>query len=256
MAGAVVDIGEQSVHWHRVADVEALQRIATQRIVAAAAVAIERHGRFAIVLSGGTTPQAVYRSLRSADTDWSRWHIYFGDERCLPADDPARNSRMTAQAWLDHVPVPFSQLHVIVAESGAEIAAQHYSDVLRGVEDFDLVLLGLGEDGHIASLFAGHDWGTTADAADVLAVHGAPRPPPQRVSLSAARLSRTSAALCLVTGESKRDAVIRWRAGADIPARAIRPRNGVDVLVESRLLPPPAHAVSATDQPSPSVASA
>ncbi len=98
------------------------------------------------------------------------------------------------------------------------------------------MLLGLGEDGHTASLFPMHDWGAAPDSPDVLAVFDAPKPPPQRVSLSAARLSRAREVLFLVAGESKRDAVKRWRAGEQLPAAAIQPAAGVDVLVESVLL--------------------
>ena len=188
------------------------------------------------MLAGGNTPRGVYEMLRTADADWSRWHIYFGDERCLPGDDLERNSRMAADTWLDHVAIPSDQVHAIPAERGAREAAPIYSDTLRDVGDFDLVLLGLGEDGHTASLFPGHDWGVAMDSPDALAVFDAPKPPPQRVSLSAARLSRTREVLFLVTGESKRDAVTQWRSGANIPARAIQPQAGVDVLLESSLL--------------------
>jgi 6-phosphogluconolactonase len=97
-------------------------------------------------------------------------------------------------------------------------------------------LLGLGADGHTAGLFPCQTHDIPTDAADVVAVLDAPAPFPLRVSLSATRLSRTHAALFLVVGEAKRDAVTRWRRGEDIPARAIRPHNGVDVLVESGLL--------------------
>ena len=230
------NISVAAVRWHAVANPAALQRAAFDRILDAAKRAIEAHGRFLIVLAGGNTPRNVYPMLRGADTDWSRWHIYFGDERCLPGDDLERNSRMAADTWLDHVAIPSDQVHAIPAERGAREAAPIYSDTLHGVGDFDLVLLGLGEDGHTASLFPGHDWGVAVDSPDALAVFAAPKPPPQRVSLSAARLSRARAVLFLVTGESKRDAVRRWRAGADIPARAIQPQAGVDVLVESGLL--------------------
>jgi len=188
------------------------------------------------VLAGGNTPREVYRTLR-ADTDWSHWQVYFGDERCLPADDAERNSAMAADAWLDHVPIPRGQVHAIPAELGARAAALAYAETLRGIGDFDLVLLGLGEDGHTASLFPGRDWGLSADAPDALAVFDAPKPPPQRVSLSASRLSRTREALFLIAGEAKRSAVAQWRAGAAIPARAIQPETGVDVLVESMLVP-------------------
>jgi 6-phosphogluconolactonase len=231
------DAGPGSARWIGVADAQALRQAAYRRILDAAARAIERRGRFLIVLAGGSTPRAIYRMLRAAHADWSRWHAYFGDERCLPADDAGRNSRMAADAWLAHVPVPRDQVHAIPAEFGARAAALACGETLRGVGDFDLVLLGLGEDGHTASLFPGRDWGVAASAPDALAVFDAPKPPPQRVSLSATRLSRARAVLFLVEGESKRDAVKLWRAGADIPARAIRPQDGVDVLVESMLLP-------------------
>jgi len=193
--------------------------------------AIRERGRFRIVLSGGETPLGVYRLLRTANAAWADWQIHFGDERCLPSDAVERNSRMAGLAWLDHVPLPAVQVHTIPAELGAERAAAAYAADLQGVGDFDLVLLGLGDDGHTASLFPGHDWGDAPGAPDVLAVLDAPRPPPERVSLSAARLSRAHEVLFLVAGESKRAALARWRAGEPIPARAIRPAAGVDVLV-------------------------
>ena len=92
-------------------------------------------------------------------------------------------------------------------------------------------MLGLGEDGHTASLFPGHDWGMSIDGPDAIAVMDSPKPPPQRVSLSAARLGRSRAVLFIVDGESKREAVEAWRAGADVPAAAIRAPGGVDALV-------------------------
>ena len=224
------------MRWLGVADVEALQRAACGRILDAATRAIELRREFLIVLSGGNTPRGVYRRLRTATTDWSCWHVYFGDERCLPADNAERNSKMAADIWLEHVPIPRDQVHTIPAELGAKAAALAYGETLSSVGVFDLVLLGLGEDGHTASLFPMHDWGAAPDSPDVLAVFDAPKPPPQRVSLSAARLSRAREVLFLVAGESKRDAVKRWRAGEQLPAAAIQPAAGVDVLVESVLL--------------------
>jgi 6-phosphogluconolactonase len=227
---------EQVVRWHAFPDAAAFRDAAYAHVVDAAATANDHRQQFLLVLSGGNTPRDLYRALRAADTDWSRWHIYFGDERCLPCDDPERNSVMAADAWLDHVAIPSSQRHVMAAELGATMAARQYALDLRGVGEFDLVLLGLGEDGHTASLFAGHDWGVSKDSADALAVVDAPKPPLQRVSLSAKRLSRTRAALFLVAGESKRHAVKAWHADADIPAASIRPPTGVDVLIDASLL--------------------
>ena len=157
------DAGPGSMRWIGVADAAALRQVAYRRILDAAARAIERRGRFLIVLAGGNTPRGIYRMLRTADTDWSRWQVYFGDERCLPADSAERNSRMAADAWLNHVPIPQDQVHAIPAELGASAAALGYAETLRGVGDFDLVLLGLGEDGHTASLFPGRDWGVAAE---------------------------------------------------------------------------------------------
>jgi 6-phosphogluconolactonase len=222
--------------WIAVADVGELRRAACGRILDAAARAIAKRGAFAISLAGGNTPRDVYAMLRAAATDWSRWHIYFGDERCAPREDPERNSRMAREAWLDHVPIPPARIHEIAAELGPEEGAAKYAQALRTVGDFDLALLGLGEDGHTASLFPGHDWGDAPGAPDAIAVLEAPKPPPKRISLSASRLSRSREVLFLVAGESKRDAVAKWRSGANIPARAIRPPSGVDVLVEASLL--------------------
>jgi len=183
------------------------------------------------VLAGGDTPRAAYQQLRDARAGWGEWHIYFGDERCVPRDDAARNSRMAEEAWLDHVAIPALQRQPIPAELGAAAAARAYSVILQSVAAFDLVLLGLGEDGHTASLFPGHDWGEARGSPAALAVLDAPKPPRERVSLSAARLSDAREVLFMVSGASKREALAQWRAGAGIPARAITPAAGVDVLV-------------------------
>jgi 6-phosphogluconolactonase len=143
---------------------------------------------------------------------------------------------MAGLAWLDHVGIPAAQIHVIEAERGAESAARHYAQIVDRVAQFDLVLLGLGEDGHTASLFPDHDPGNTPDASAVLAVHDAPKPPPERVSLSANRLGAAHQVMFLVTGESKRQAVHDWRSGMDIPAAAIKPAGGVDIYLEAGLL--------------------
>jgi len=191
--------------------------------------ALAAHGAFHIVLAGGGTPRKLYAALSRQAHDWAHWHIWFGDERCLPADHPERNSRMAQVALLARVPIPAGQTHVIPAETGAQAAAVAYARQLAYVDTFDLVLLGLGEDGHTASLFPGHDW----NASDVLAVFDAPKPPPERVSLSAPRLSRSHRVLFLVAGAGKRDALARWRAGDTLPASAIQPSGGVDILLDA-----------------------
>ncbi|MDQ6684435.1 MAG: 6-phosphogluconolactonase [Pseudomonadota bacterium] len=226
----------QRCRWHAIADLATLCAEVCARTLACADDAIRRRGRFVIVLAGGNTPRRLYEALRSANADWSRWHVYFGDERCVSRSDPERNSLMAGSAWLDHVAIPEAQQHPMPSELGPAEAARRYAALLEPVGDFDLVLLGLGEDGHTGSLFPGHDLGQSARAPSTLAVLDAPKPPAERVTLSARRLSSTREAVFMVAGESKRDAVRRWRARDDIPARAITPGAGVDVFVEATLL--------------------
>lgn len=223
----------QTVRWHVFPDDASLVANALARVMAAGRDAIAQHGAFDIVLAGGNTPRRLYRALRNADADWSRWHVWFGDERCAPPDDPARNSKMARVEWLDHVAVPAGNVHAIPAESGAREAAAVYARELRGADTFDIVLLGLGEDGHTASLFPGQDWALHADSPAAIAVFNAPKPPPERVSLSARRLSNARTVLYLVEGAGKRDAVAAWQRGDAIPAASVTPEAGVDVLLDT-----------------------
>lgn len=226
----------QACRWHAFDNTADLEQAAATEILRLAQTSIEARGAFHIVLAGGTTPRRVYAALREAQTEWRAWHVYYGDERCLPIDHAERNSRMAAQAWLDHVPIPAAQVHPIPAEAGASVAAEQYARLVNAIELFDLVLLGLGEDGHTASLFPDHDAGDTLDAPSTQVVLDAPKPPPQRVSLSARRLSDTRQVIFLVTGNGKAQAVANWRSGKKIPAALITPQNGVDVYIECSLL--------------------
>ncbi|MGD2113115.1 MAG: 6-phosphogluconolactonase [Gammaproteobacteria bacterium] len=216
--------------WHVLGHAAQLEERVAGRILALAAAAIADHGCFRIVLAGGRTPGAVYRRLADAAADWPRWQVYFGDERCLPADDPERNSVMAARAWLDRVPIPPEQVHPVPAEQGAAAAAAAYRAIVQAALPFDLVLLGMGEDGHTASLFPGH-----VHAAEELvhAVHDAPKPPPERVSLGLAALNDAGAVMVLVTGSGKRAAVERWRRGDNLPVARVHGRNGVDVYLDA-----------------------
>jgi 6-phosphogluconolactonase len=222
-----------SVRWHVYPDVASLQSAACDLVARAADRCIAATGSFHVVLAGGSTPRGVYELLRTLATDWQAWHVYFGDERVLPAHDPERNSTMARQAWLDHVPIPPANVHTVPTEHGLEAAVAAYRTALAAVPMFDLVLLGLGEDGHTASLFPGDYWGEGEAAPDVLAVREAPKPPPERVSLSAARLGRARQLLFLVTGAGKREAVCRWKRGERIPATAISASEGADVYLDA-----------------------
>ena len=215
--------------WHRFDDAPAVAREAARCILKAADRAITARGKFSIVLAGGGTPESTYRLLVDADTDWSKWRIYFGDERCLPVDDAERNSVMAASAWLDHVAIPTDQIHPMQAQQGAEVGASAYRLLVAGALPFDMVLLGMGEDGHTASLFPGQ---IHSDSELVHAVHDAPKPPPDRISLSRNALSNCSELLILVTGAGKQQAVTRWKQGKDLPIATIGAHHAIDILLD------------------------
>ncbi len=222
----------QVCRWHNFPNSDAVRDATVEAVLNAAAKAIAECGRFDVVLAGGTTPRAVYEKLRGAHSDWQNWHVWYGDERCLPIDDPERNSLMASQALLDHVAIPAEQIHRMPSELGAETAAAAYTNALEGIGPFDLVLLGMGEDAHTASLFPAHDWNHVPPKA-AIPVHNSPKPPSDRVSLSAARLSNAHQVIFLVTGAGKRDALAQWRSGSNLPVAAITPKAGVDVYVDA-----------------------
>ncbi len=213
---------------HSFTSVDLLCDAAATALEAVANTSIAARAAFHLVLAGGRTPQAVYARLPRLNTDWSAWHIYFGDERCLPAGDANRNDTMAFKQWLAESPIPRSQIFPMAAELGAERGAEAYCKVVQAVDQFDLVLLGLGEDGHTASLFPGHAW----SAAPAIAEHDSPKPPADRISLSVERLNAARAVWFLVTGTDKADALQRWQCGEPLPAAAIQPAAGVDLYTD------------------------
>lgn len=215
--------------WHVMQDQRALVAAVSGRILHSAGDAIRERGVFRMVLAGGTTPAAVYTRLAAAHTDWSGWQLFFGDERCLPADHPERNSNMASEHWLQRVALPAANIHVIPAENGAETAALTYTPLVEQAIPFDLVLLGMGEDGHTASLFPGQQH---AAGELVHAVHDAPKPPPDRVSLGRAALNAASEVLVMVSGAGKHAAVQRWKRGEDLPVVHMHGQTGMDVYID------------------------
>jgi 6-phosphogluconolactonase len=212
--------------WKHFDSIEALRHGVCDAIVKSANEAIAKRGKFSIVLAGGNTPRAVYRLLRDLPMDWAKWHVYHGDERCLTADHEDRNSLMVEQVWLDYVNIPTNQIHDIPAELGPVNGAKAYAETLKNVPQFDLVLLGLGEDGHTASLFPNH---AVDNSADAVPVFNSPKPPSERITISQNRLNNTHEVIFIVTGTGKQEAVDNWRKGVAIPATLIAPKNGVDV---------------------------
>ncbi|WP_273526052.1 6-phosphogluconolactonase [Pseudomonas sp.] len=222
---------------HVFADAGVLVEALADALANQADAAIAARGAFHLVLAGGTTPRALYAELARRGAGDARWHVWYGDERCLPAGHAERNSSMAEQTWLAASRIPPQNRQPIPAERGAAVAAAAYADRLNGVGDFDLVLLGMGEDGHTASLFPGHDWGVEPGSPDVLAVFGAPKPPAGRVSLSAARLNRSAKIWFVITGAGKGEALAQWQAGAPLPVGAMRAREETAVWLDAAVKP-------------------
>jgi 6-phosphogluconolactonase len=215
--------------WHTLETADQVALAAYEQILKSAEQAIADHGTFKLVLAGGSTPEKVYRLLAHADADWSKWYIYYGDERCLPADHADRNSLMATSAFLEKVAIPDAQIFTIPAELGPEPAAKKYQQIVASALPFDMVLLGMGEDGHTASLFPGHQHQEEELAH---AVYNSPKPPPERVSISAKALSNTQQLIFLITGANKQEAVKNWRSGQDLPVATIVPENPIDIYID------------------------
>lgn len=155
----------KSASQRRVVDGADFYRAVAQRFVELAADAMRTHGGFRVALAGGSTPKPLYELLATrefvARVDWAHVEVFFSDERCVPPDDARSNFRMAADALLQHVPLPAAQLHRMRGEDDPALAALSYRQELAAafrtvsVPRFDLILLGLGENGHTASLFPG-----------------------------------------------------------------------------------------------------
>lgn len=175
-----------------------------------------------VVLTGGTIAEAVHREVArlspGSGVDWSRVHLWWGDERFVPLDSPDRNAGQARAAFIDALDVPAERVHEVASTEQAadvdEAATAYAAEVARHAPDgFDVVMLGVGPDAHVASLFPGHPQVHATDV-DVVGVTGSPKPPPERVSLTYRALNRTRATWFLVSGEGKAEAVARALAGA------------------------------------------
>jgi 6-phosphogluconolactonase len=236
-------------------DVAALHDAAAAYVADVAAGAIAERGRFLLVLAGGTTPAGAYRCLADGQArrvDWPRVHLFWGDERCVEPSHPGSNYRLASDTLLRRVPLPEANVHRIRGELGPERAAARYDAELqrffgaarpgdlRDGHAFDLVLLGIGADGHTASLFPGS---AALDATGWAVAASAPPPAEvrERVSLTLPAIGRSRAVLFLATGRDKRGAVEAALAapgpGSSVPAGRVRPRGALDWLIDAAAAP-------------------
>ena len=190
-----------------------------EEVAASAAAEIARalrEGSRSLVLAGGTTPQRCYELLSELDVEWGRIAILFGDERCVPPDHPDSNYLMAKEALLDRV-AP-ATVYRMPAELGPVEGARQYAEAVASVAPLDFVVLGVGEDGHTASLFPGHP-GLKAEGLTV-GIHDSPKPPPERVTLTLGALRDARHVLVLATGADKAGAVAQAKRG-EVPSGMI-----------------------------------
>lgn len=237
----------EPAEWHRLSDPEALAREAAGWVCARVR-ACDR--RCAICLSGGSTPRRLYELLASPplrdQMPWGRLHVFFGDERFVPHDHQDSNFRMVREALLDRAPIPPDQIHPVPTEglspgdaaaAYARTLAQYYGatilDPARPL--FDVMLLGLGEDGHTASLFPG-DAALEERERWVAAVAGARAQ--ARITLTCPALDSSAEAAFLVAGRAKREIIARVRAGdQNLPAARVRPAGRLHWFVDAAAWP-------------------
>lgn len=230
-------------------DAAALTDLAAKAVIFWAHKAIERRGVFHLALSGGATPKALYELLaaeaNARQVYWDRVHVWWGDERNVPAGDPASNYRMAREALLDRVPIPPANVHRVRTELGVEQAAAHYeAEVmfafdLIAIDDesgaiqvrtearprFDLILLGMGDDGHTASLFPGTD---ALHAHERMVVANAvPKLGANRITFTYRLINAADCVIFIVSGASKADTlgqVLLGEIQPDVlPAQAVQP---------------------------------
>ena len=225
------------------ADASEVAERARREVLARATRAIRARGAFTIALSGGATPRALYERLAASErVDWARWHVFFGDERCVPPHHADSNAGMVCDALLDRVPIPSRQVHRMRGEAEPVAAAAEYERALLGhfggPPRFDVVLLGLGADGHTASLFPGSS-ALAERERTVVATHvDALRA--WRITLTPRAIAAARCAIFLVTGADKAAALASAVQERRSPAGQIALDDGeilwlVDGAAASRL---------------------
>jgi len=204
-------------------DADSVALAAADHLAELITACVDANGLCHVALAGGTTPARCLELLSAKPLPWQQIHWYLGDERCYPAGHGERNDSMVRRQLWSRIDAPEENIHPIAAELGAEAAAQRYAQLIDGLDRLDIVMLGMGEDGHTASLFPGNP--ATESGVSVVAVYDAPKPPPQRVSLGLASLQAAHRRVVLVTGSAKREALAQVRQGAALPISRVGPSH-------------------------------
>ena len=218
-------------------DRETLSRGAASALIMSADQAIAERGRFLVVLNGGGTPGRLFELLATIPhkMDWARTHVFWGDERCVPANDPESNYGTAKRILLDSVPIPADNIHRIDTDLAPAEAVADFTRTLKQFATppldwprFDLILLGMGDDGHTASLFPGSDLNVTEPVITVNADYQGR--PAQRITLTLPVFNSAREILFLVTGASKAETlrrILHDDSAVQYPAAHIRPNDGM-----------------------------
>lgn len=226
-------------------DAEGAARRAAEAVARGLREARAARGAAHLALSGGTTPARSYELLAQELEDWSSVEVWFADERCVGPEDAESNYRLARETLLEGAGIAPGQVHRMRGElgpaEGAAAYAAELSQALGGQSPpvLDVIVLGIGPDGHVASLFPGAPALDAGDHAVCLGVHDSPKPPPERITLSLAVLQAARACLLLATGASKSDAVAAMLgpASTHVPASLLR-RERLAVIVDDAAGPP------------------
>lgn len=200
---------------HVYSNTESLATAVTVSIAECCKNSINLQGSFHIALSGGNTPRRCYEMLSQLPLPWMNIHIYFSDERCLPVGHADRNDTMTGACLLSHVAIPSFHIHHMSSELAPEAGASAYADMLTNAPPMDLVLLGMGEDGHTASLFPENP--ALEDERLAVPVFNSPKPPSERISMGYSVLNQAGKRIVMAVGEGKKKALQRIQQGEDLP---------------------------------------
>ena len=229
-------------------NLDLLSQAAAELFIETSAQAVLLRGRSLVTLSGGSTPTELYKLLAQSpykeQVDWPRVHAFWGDERCVPIEDSENSYRQAHDVLLGHVPIPLENIHGVESSLEPAEAAKDYADVLKRFASppldwprFDLVLLGMGEDGHTASLFPGSEMNVSTPTLAVTAQYQ--NRPANRVTLTPLVFNSARRIIFLVSGESKAQTLANVLYGGydpeQLPAQRIRPTDGEVIWMVDKL---------------------
>ncbi len=203
------------------ADAEPVAQAAAAYLFQQITSCVAERGLCHVVLPGGSTPARCLQLLAEKPLPWENIHWYPGDERCYPVGHAERNDTMMSNKLFSQQKNVSENFHAIPAELGPEQGAEDYAALLDATDGMDIVVLGMGEDGHTASLFPGN--AALEDRRSAVPVYDAPKPPSERISISLNTLRKAGERIIIATGDNKREALTKLKEGKVLPVAMVEP---------------------------------